>query len=284
MIDNKIMNMKRLFPWITIIFIFLFASCQTVRIKDNIPGDFSYAKDWCPADLHWEPVREGIECTYFYIPELQVTWHCVRIDMDCENLHFLTVLNVKNGKFEGFKLKNSAKTGEFAVLLNSTPFKKDFTPVGIIVDKKDVLSQPVDRYAALGIGNNADGKRRAFILDSQDEIDGKDFDLVHGGFFTILDGNEIFEFKKTRRSRAACGIKDEGKFLYLFAATPRFSLSDNGGLTYEECAFILKQMGCTKAMQFDGGRSTGLYIGKEKKESAVIKRNISAALGITTKD
>ena len=88
----------------------------------------------------------------------------------------------------------------------------------------------------------------------------EDFDYVFGGFFEILKDDKEVEFSySSRNSRTAAGISSDGKTLFLLVVEgERKNLSR--GLSYGECAKILKSAGSSDALEFDGGSSSSLFI------------------------
>jgi len=91
-------------------------------------------------------------------------------------------------------------------------------------------------------------------------LDIEDFDYVFGGFFEILKNNEEVEFSySSRNSRTAAGISSDGKTLFLLVVEgERKNLSR--GLSYGECAKILKSAGSADGLEFDGGSSSSLFV------------------------
>ena len=150
---------------------------------------------------------------------------------------------------------------------------------GIVKDNGKVLSEPVEQYCALAITTCADGTLTCTILENQSSEQIEKYDYVIGGFFVILQDGQILEYVQNRRSRTACGTDDTGRILYLFAVTPDFSLNDKNGLSYPECAAILQQLGCTSAMQFDGGHSTAMVINGKTVRAPLFQRKVAAAAG-----
>ena len=84
-------------------------------------------------------------------------------------------------------------------------------------------------------------------------------------------------------NNVSVGISHNVRYLYLLAVSPVFSPTDRNGLCYEECALILKSLGCTDAMQFDGGHYSGLFAAGKYLERSMFARKIPAALGIKVK-
>lgn len=257
---------------------FLLISCQTTKPYEKTTNTI----DPSPCTIQWTNISPGIQTTDSKITSRKVTWYCAKIDLDTPNLQII-ISPEENSSHNLFSLKKFAKKNKTIVAINTTPFDLGNTnaPVGIIINKNTLISPPVDKYSALYFLKNNKNQLRAFIANSQTEIPLSETDYAIGGFYTILENSKIHNFEKTYRSRSACGISHDGRFLYLFSATPSFSLNDQNGLTYEECAQILKSLGCEKAMQFDGGHSTGLCINGKLVESPLFQRKIPAAFGIT---
>lgn len=264
------------------IFSFLITSCQTTKPYEKTTNTI----DLSPCPTPWTTISTGIQTTHSKIPSRKITWHCVKIDLDIQNLQLVISpenTQKENSSFDLFPLKKFARKNKTIVAINTTPFDlgDTNTPAGIIKNKNNLISPPIKKYSALCFSKNDKNQLRAFIADSQTEDILSKADYAIGGFYTILEDSTIYNFEKTYRSRSACGISHNGRFLYLFSATPVFSMNDQNGLTYEECAQILKSLGCEKAMQLDGGHSTGLCINNKQVESPFFQRKIPAALGIT---
>ena len=112
----------------------------------------------------------------------------------------------------------------------------------------------------------------------------EDYLYAVGGFFTIYEDNNIISFNKGKRSRSGCGISGEGRYLYLMTVTPFFHPTDRNGLNYEECAIIFRRLGCTKAMQFDGGHSCALVVNGKQVEAPFMQRKVPIALGFSVEE
>ena len=248
----------------TVIFSIVFASCTTTNIsKDSKQFE------------QWTQIKQGFEQTHGYISECSTSWHCVKIDLSTvENLKFAS-------SSKAFSVKEFAKKTDAIVAINTLPFSvgKSVSCTGIIKAQGKIISEPLQKYCALAFAQQEDGTLSCAILQNQDEDKIEQYAYVFGGFFVILKDGEKLEYQNIKRSRTACGTDDSGRYLYLFAATPSFSLTDRNGLSYEECAVILKELGCTQAMQFDGGHSTSMVINGKTVEAPLFQRKIAAALG-----
>ena len=253
-----------------LIIIFLLFSCTTIKSlsqTDILP----------PATLEWTELKPGFEITNQKIRELGVSWTCVKID-----LTLLEAGPVITTSDKPFSVKDFARQKDLTVAVNTTQFSTDGASVkaeGIIKDNGSILSEPIQKYCALAIFTDEDGVLTCSILENQNYSEIEKYDYAAGGFFVILKDGQILEFAQNRRSRTACGTDNTGHILYLFAVTPDFSLTDKNGLSYPECAAIMHELGCTQAMQFDGGHSTSMVINGKAAQTPLFQRKVAAAIG-----
>lgn len=176
------------------------------------------------------------------------------------------------------------RTADFAarekclVAMNATPFDKTKL-AGICKVNGKLLSRPVARYAALGLqcgageedksgrsGESGESDRTddevlcGRIFESQADPELEAFDAAFGGFFVVLrDGQVCTDFVRRHTSRSGAGLSADGKTLYLLVVEgerPRQSM----GLSYPQCGEIFRAMGCSHALEFDGGGSSELCI------------------------
>lgn len=238
-----------------------------------------------PKEVKWEEIQEGFYKTSFHIEKIKVHWTCVKIHLDTPNLN-LVCQPTPDSLGKTFKLKKFAQINKTVLAINTTPFDlkgKSFLPVGITKINDNIISPANKSYCALCFYYDNQNRLRAEILPSQDEEALKKYKHAFGGFFSILIDNEIQSFEKSRRSRVACGINQDSNILYILVTTPDFHIKDRNGLNYEECAAILKELGSTNAMQFDGGHSSGLCIYDKNVESPFLQRKVPTALGFNIK-
>lgn len=227
--------------------------------------------------IEWTQLKPGFEITNQKIKELGVSWTCVKIDLALVKKMPVIAANEKP-----FSVKSFARQNALTVAINTTPFSmnpKAYKPTGIIKDNGIILSEQVEQYCALAITTGNDNTLTCTILKNQTPAEIEKYDYAIGGFFVILKDNQIQEFAHNRRSRTACGTDSTGQLLYLFAVTPDFSLTDKNGLSYPECAEILKRLGCTNAMQFDGGHSTAMVVQGKSIQAPLFQRKVAAAMG-----
>lgn len=282
--------MKKIF-FITA-FSFILFSCTTTKINIDqkttlspveASQNISYFSnnDLIPQTVNWEKIQEGFYKTSFHIKNIKVHWTCIKIDLSTPNLRIAYQPN-ENTLGNKFQLKKFAKQNKTIVAINTTPFDlkgKTYLPVGITKYDNKVISPSNKSYCALCFYYDKDNQLRANILPSQIDEELENYPYAFGGFFSILIDNKIQTFEKSRRSRVACGINQTKNELYLFVTTPDFHIRDRNGLNYEECAFILQKLGCSDAMQFDGGHSSGLCIYDKNIEVPFLQRKVPTAIG-----
>ncbi len=171
------------------------------------------------------------------------------------------------------------------VAINATQF--DFSSiVGIHKANGIVLSEPLEKYTALafrrelacpapaagGAGDmnaecstpgatstqNAGYSAKIFAAQTAPQL--AEYDFAFGGFFVVLENGEVcYDFIRRHTSRTGAGLSADGRTLYILVAEGEVP-SKSEGLSYPQCGEIFKAMGCTDALEFDGGGSTELCI------------------------
>lgn len=189
-------------------------------------------------------------------------------------------------KAEGFSKPVSVKkfaqqNGCFAAI-NANPFVTGSRlnpvyskrkPVGIYIDGFTLFSEPMERYAALAFFREETGYS-AKIFDSQTEMLNENPEFAVGGFWTILRGEKIHEFKDIKDFRSAVGISKNGRKLYLFCGKK---------LSYQDTARILQQKNIFCALQLDGGPSSQLYFCGKNRQKSLKKQFPSVIIGFSNK-
>ena len=276
------------------VIILLLPSCSTTKL---LKETYSYPEvlpieELSPNPVVWTKIQDGFELTGDTVKKQRVSWHCVRIDL---NTPGLSIVYAPHSDTLGqlFNVKDFAKHYHTVVAINSSPFLIETTnyPVGILKDHGKIISAPNQKNCALAFyfcddddapeTENKPRALRAEILNNQEEALDSKYTYAFGGFYTTYENGEYRKFQHNKRSRIGCGTSGNGRYLYIFATTPFFHLTDRNGLNYEECSMILKKLGCTKAMQFDGGHSSALLVYTKDIEKPFLQRKVPTALGIT---
>ena len=170
------------------------------------------------------------------------------------------------------------RTSDFAarenclVAMNATPFDKTELAGIHKVDGK-IISRPVARYAALGLRCTEDGAvMQGRVFESQEDGELAGWDAAFGGFFVVLrDGEVCTEFIRRHTSRSGAGVSADGRTLYLLVVEGERK-QQSFGLSYPQCGEIFRAMGCSDALEFDGGGSSELCINGQSVMSYRVRR------------
>lgn len=260
-------KIKLIFPLTAALF--LFPSCMTLSASY---GQNSDCQKEAPSTTALNSVSRQLPPPAFQVIKSyspQAPYTIVKVNLAGEGLHIISNFSQKTSK-RAFSPKAFAKSTGSQLVINTTPFKKDGSPVGLIIEEGRLISQVNKKYAALAIYKEGNAYS-ARIFDSQEEIDLNDSSLylASGGFWTILRDGKINDFIDHKDYRSAAGLTDDGKTLFLMSGKK---------LSYMDCAEILQKAGAQTAMQFDGGRSAQLII-NGKKIIPAPRRKVAAVLG-----
>lgn len=170
------------------------------------------------------------------------------------------------------------RTSDFAarenclVAMNATPFDKTELAGIHKVDGK-IISRPVARYAALGLRCKEDGAvMQGRVFESQEDGALTGWDAAFGGFFVVLRNGEVCtDYIRRHTSRSGAGVSADGRTLYLLVVEGERK-QQSFGLSYPQCGEIFRAMGCSDALEFDGGGSSELCINGQSVMSYRVRR------------
>ena len=251
------MHMRKYLFFLFFLFV-LFSSCTTLRQRDF--EDVSYL----PETFDWQEVAPGVETFDFKNPEIPLIYHAVKIELTsprdgAPDLELLSSLHERTSDF--------AAREKCLVAVNATPFDKAGNLVGIHKEEGKIISHSNSRYAAIAFGQDG-----AVIFESQADEKFEAFDYAFGGFWLVLkDGEVCTDFVRRTDSRSGAGLSADGKTLYLLVVEgerPSHSI----GLSFPQCGEIFRAMGCSDALEFDGGGSSELCINGKSVLSYKVKR------------
>lgn len=277
-------------------FIFLFASCATLKnveqkeqIKQSEQSKSVHSKEtFIPKNFEWNELYDGFSYIFFENKEFPLRYHILKVDLTNPFLKISgypfkneQIHEGLNGKTLSKKLKSQNKNVDFQVIVNTSPFagksgKWDlmahFTSYRNIVGIHKVcgieFSHPLKNYSALAFESDNSAK----IFKSQEE-DFNDFPNVFGGFFKTSEKKEIYQFPEIHDSRTAVGVSEDGKTLFILIVEGE-NHSKSEGLSYPECSEIFIELGAASSMQMDGGGSATLLInGKNFLSYPVFRKN-----------
>ncbi|MCR5188291.1 MAG: phosphodiester glycosidase family protein [Treponema sp.] len=292
-------NQKRRQPRSTLLSLLLatslilfFSSCKTtallLRNKYTDPQVLP-VEELCPQEIVWQAleingkVDNNFQLISYIIKKENVEWKCLKIDLDAPNLE-IEAAPYPQDLGKRFYLKDFSKKYKLLAAVNTVPFDLDgrtYIPVSIVKIDNEEICPINEAYSALAFSLNP---LRARIIKNQSQEAFENYPYAFGGFFTILQDGQIFEFEKYKRSRTAVGTSEDGRYLYLFACCGINCPTGRNGLNFEECALILQKLGAQSAMEFDGGHSSGLTIKGQNAIKPSLQRKVPAAFGLLYKD
>lgn len=137
--------------------------------------------------------------------------------------------------------------------------------------KDDSINRKYYQYATLLLNN---GRPSLQVPDSSRvwEESLKDSNIMTAGPMLLVGGEEVPQrddrtFVTHRHNRTALGIRPDGTTL-LLVADGRF-VRQAEGLSLTELQHVMRWLGCTEAINLDGGGSTTMYIHDHPNEGVV---------------
>jgi len=271
--------LRKFFACFSLSFVFLFASCASLARPELSAEEEAVlypVASYVPEVFEWEEVCPGISRFDFENSEIPLIYHAVKID--------LTLADVVCSRNES--TAQFATRTQCAVAVNATPFMRNGQLAGIHKEEGELLSQPVARYGAIAFklaGNDGDCGYVGRIFASQVDDEIEDFDYAFGGFFVVLrDGLVCTEFIRRGDSRTGVGLSADCKTLYLLVVEGE-RLDQSRGLSYPQCGEVFKAMGCSDALELDGGSSSELYINGKSVLSYKVHTRQSNSFGFKVK-
>ena len=139
----------------------------------------------------------------------------------------------------------------------------DGTPLGENTPgKTDSVNRKYYQYASIALRN---GRASLVVPDSNRHWEERlrDSNIMTSGPMLLNGGNEVEQrddrtFVTNRHNRTALGIKPDGTTL-LVVADGRFKHKADG-LSLPELQRIMRWLGCSEAINLDGGGSTTMYV------------------------
>jgi len=108
----------------------------------------------------------------------------------------------------------------------------------------------------------------SFVMPEHKNIDWEKFDFIVGGTPVLVsqgrvnpdfDADKILHsFIHNRHARTAVGIMPDGTWVFVVVDGKASPISD--GMTIQELADFMQRFGCVKALNFDGGSSSTMWV------------------------
>ena len=259
------------------IFLFLLASCVSLpKVQSQEEEDALFAPDtYIPQKFEWLPVAEGIE--RFDFLKDSVAYTVVKINLKQTELDLVPYPNKKESGAR--QVQDFAMEHGCTIAFNTLPFTGDIPPklMGVHYAEGIFYSSCIERYSSLLFYTQDDGSLRAKISETQDEAEVLNADFAFGGFFAVLVKGQVQEFKHfSYEARLGAGLSADGGTLFIMLVRSGGAFH---GLSYPQCARIFLAMGCTDALEFDGGHSAELFVKDQSIRGTSLTRKQAAMLG-----
>ncbi len=254
----------------SLMLLFLFTACSKKNEGTQLPYDYSQEQK---ADLeelltstqwHTQEVAPGIVWKYFQFPQIFDSRQYVNMfEIDLSKGFKIEIPYVKTGFL---KTSTAATTNNALVAFNGSYFNTS-TGGSTVFFKYDgaVVNQTVNgfntyRENGAVVLNNA-GLPSVVAKPSGGWTTLTQPVALAGGPLLILDGQElsqlVVDFNETRHPRTAVGITATNKML-IVVVDGRSSQSQ--GLTIPQLSKLMAGLGCTQALNLDGGGSSTAWV------------------------
>lgn len=264
-------------------------SCITSSVEDTRSSSeiaqFENLENILPK---WNKLNTYSEYFDFYLSEPKTFCHALKVDLASKDLKicfYPTSSSLKPCRAKTFATKNKC-----TIAFNTTQYSQKIVflsekkPVGIIKTNDFQFSDPNKNYCALCLAQSENGIIGKITSNqpSTYATNNNSFFLIQGGFWQILENGNIIDFKDIKDSRTCVGLTHDNKTLFILIVEGE-KKSKSVGLSYNDCAHIMKNFGAYNAMQFDGGSSTCLFINGKNALSYSKNPILPAFLGFSTK-
>ncbi|MDR0321977.1 MAG: phosphodiester glycosidase family protein [Treponema sp.] len=214
----------------------------------------------------WLSFADGVDYFHGKIAAPQFEFYALRIDLVSANNQIV----VKDGmagaerslstKVSGFVRDNNLIAG-----INAVPFDvvsstegQPIKNIGIVISDGELLAPANRHYDALVFYNAAEAQRAAIVSQSSISSTGNIENAVGGFYHILVEGNPSQRTlnDETRHPRSAAGLSPDSKHLFLLVIDGR--RAGSVGATVQETALVLRSLGSSEGINFDGGGSSAL--------------------------
>lgn len=260
-------------------------------VKGGEPFDVSELQKQFPkAALAQRPINEAIQLITVTQADPNAVTFIARIDL--RNPHVdVQITPKKKGKYltSTFAAENNcilAINGEAGETMAMNCALGEWSG-NWVSDGKVVMMADTDKRPFIGFNkaNKANYYQESFV-DTKYKADY--YNAIWGRFDILKKGNILSHERDLPYARTVMGINEEGTYLYLMIVDgkrPDYSV----GLSYADCARILKALGATDAMACDQGGSSCMFVEtmggiiNRPADSDGIERPIYSHFGIAMK-
>ncbi len=233
----------------------------------------------------WTEPYPGVRRLERIDPDGPLRVHVVSIDLTAPGLSLVVTRPDDRG------IQTSTFAGKYnaVIAVNAGFFDvSNHDPIGLTMGEGEVWEDSRDResygYVAMGGDNRVVLSTPSELLDKPEEW------MTHivSGRPVLVDGGEIVVSRNgddppPRHPRTALGLSEDGETLILAVIDGRWP-GESHGMTLEETAGLMLELGAHQALNLDGGGSTTLYIEAEggvvNRPSDGEERHVSNHLGV----
>ncbi|MBR4375336.1 MAG: phosphodiester glycosidase family protein [Treponema sp.] len=256
--------LSSLISFVFVIFLPVFFSCVSAPISQT---DDDFLK---PNTTLWKKFGENSDIEFFTFRNGKIKYHCAKINLQNKKLKILAYPNADSDNQDSIKFRKFIRHSGAKIAMNTNPYMKSGKIIGVHIADGTKISQESKMYSAL-IFKEEDEGFSAKIIETQEEKSLENAKFAFGGAYAILKNGKEIQFKNTSYdARSAAGISADGRTLYLLSAEKYFF---KRGLSYQECAEILKNLGAADALEFDGGSSTSFFLSGEIRNTEIPRKN-----------
>ncbi|MGF7110124.1 phosphodiester glycosidase family protein [Treponema pedis] len=252
-------------------------------------------------NLNWKSICSGIEIADIYDKNLPLIGHIVKIDLQNPDISVITsepaLFKNNEGLIRAETTYNFAKRHNTVVAFNAAAFQTSSRLsylfdshrkiLGIHIAEGKQMSPVNESLAAILFFD----KGKAEIISRQTERAVPENTVCAvSGFSVILRNKQIVKSSvNVRDSRMAVGLANGGLTLFVLSVEAENTYKSQG-LTYDETALLMLELGAEDAMQLDGGGSSTLIINEKGKQriaaptiGPLILRRVASNVGIIYK-
>ncbi|MDR2922815.1 MAG: phosphodiester glycosidase family protein [Treponema sp.] len=244
---------------------FFFISCATLSPVEEPEGQTVFA---IPDEVfpRWSALSSGLDYFAGKVSRPRIGFYALRVDLASPDLRIAAAPGAsdKDGKTVSTRVSSFVRDKGLLAGINALPFDpvsavegEPRTNVGIVIADGFLFAPPHNSFDALVFYTDGNA-----AIVAQSDI--KNFDNIEnavGGFYRILENGELAPRvinSGDRHPRSAAGISPDGKFLYLLVIDGR--QINSIGATEAETALLLRALGATEGINFDGGGSSALAL------------------------
>jgi exopolysaccharide biosynthesis protein len=267
------------------------AQMRGVTVAGGEPFELSNISEAFPnAKLSERPINEAIQLLMVTQKDPNSVVYIARVDMS----HPSVQVEITPEKREKYLTSKFAKAHDCVLAINGEAgetmaadcelgeWSGNWVSKGNVVMMVDTEKRPFIGFDKM---NNATYYEEKFV-----DTEYKDayYNAIWGRFDILKDGELVLHDRDLPYARTVMGLSEDGEFLYLMIVDgkrPSYSI----GLTYEDCAKMLRALGASDAMACDQGGSSCMYVENmggiinRPADSDGIERPIYSHFGISMK-